>query len=566
MYDADKVIEYITGNWDDWKEARADKERRWTDCINNYLCYIDESKYDNWPWRSKAPDTFSQEIGDAISAALRNGVFPMNEDFYMLDGIDDLGKAYAPFVKQVLDNYIHKSKFIPRTKPWFKQLAVIGNAPFIIPWVTKTRTHKKRKRKYDGSVAVVDNVKLLYDGFIFETLDAFDVVFDPTKIYIDESPIIRRYYKSKAELVEYADLYQNLDQLEDGYATEDEKSTAAKAQRATVFGLRNEPPEDKIELLEIWGDMEIDGVIYRDYVGIVANRKVLLRFEENPYWGGRPIMWQTYESNWFTAYGMGALEPLIGVHNLINTFTNQKSDVLNLIINGTFKAVDDGVLDPDQAVMRPGGIIQVGDINNLQALHPNTNVALAFQEINQLRLRGEYSSGASSYEKGAVPSGKRTAYEANIIKQGSSTRFNDILKHIGDTSIEYILNHYLESYFQFGYNKFELPEAAFYGEYKIQYTGADTAAVKNYEIQQMMMLMDIVGRSEIFAGAIEPTEFLDEMRKRLTLNNPKLVKSKEEYQKFMQSRQAQANGGGLQPLELPNPDEGLINSGGVSYE
>ena len=255
----------------------------------------------------------------------------------------------------------------------------------------------------------------------------------------------------------------------------------------------------------------------------------------------------------------------MGTYHLINTFTNQKSDVLNLIINGCFAFVDDGVVDTENMILRPGGFIEEGVAGNVRPLHPNTNVTLAFNEINDLRRRGELSSGANAYETGAIQPGKRTAYEANLIKQGSATRFNDVTMHLSDTVMEYMLNFCLDSVKQFKYGSGEVPDEALLGEYRINYLGAQLSASQAYDMQQLMTLTDIIARNPELAGALNPPEYLGEIHKRLNIKNDKVIKTADEYEAFMKQRQeaelAAKSGGVGGSQGQVNPDAALAETG-----
>lgn len=569
--DQQKVLEWVVDHWTTWKLARKDKEATWKDIVNAYLTHIDESKYENWPWRSKVADTFVQETGDSIASSLRSSLFPINEEYYSITGLDEVGAVYQDQMKTYMDHQLYKSKFIEKTKPFFKQEALLGNSVALLPWRKDTRIRKKRNM----SGEVIDSLETKYDNFDFETLDIMDVVFDPSKIYLEQTPFIHRSEKSYVSLKDMKNVYSNLSSIETASQSSDE-SEGDKVKRATVFGLNYEPSKDSVELLSAYGDFEIDGKIYNDYLIVVANRDVLLRFEPNPYWGGRPITWGTYDNLWFTPYGQGPIEPILGIYHLINTFTNQKADILNLIINGCFSYVDDGIIDPENLILRPGGFIEVGQMGNIQPLQPNSNVTLAFSEIDSLRGRGERSSGASSYEKGAVPSGKRTAYEANIIKQGSASRFNDVIKHQADSVLEYTLNFYLESIKQFKFGSGEIEDEALLGEYKIKYLGADLTAVKSYETQQFMQFSEIVARNPVFSRAINPIEHLNEWRRMLNISNKRLIRTEEEMEVERQREEAaQAGGQGGQGAqggmlqeggsigELQNPDMAMLREGGL---
>jgi len=353
------------------------------------------------------------------------------------------------------------------------------------------------------------------------------------------------------------DVYQNLNKVEVFQSSEDEE--AEKRKRAKLFGLDYEIPKNSVELLKIYGDLCIDDIVYKDYIAVVANRKVLLRFEPNPYWGGRPIVIGSYDNLWFTPYGRGPIEPILGTYHLINTFTNQKADIINLIINGCFAYVDDGIIDPANLKLRPGGFIEVGNTANLIPLHPNTNVTLAFNEIEFLRRRGERSTAASAYEMGAIPAGRRTAFEANIIRQGSASRFNDITKGIGEQVMEYVLNYYLVCLQQFKFGSGEINDEVLLGRYRVHYSGADFSAIRAFETQQFMQFTDIVARNPVFAQAINPREFIEEWRRLLGIRNKRLIR-----EEALPGGTPEQSPGERTTIEgLPSPDEGMLRAAGL---
>ncbi len=560
------VVSYVVGNYEDWKDRRSSKEQAWTDCLNNYLTFVDESKYENWPWRSKVSDTFSQEIGDVVAAAIKNALFPFNEDFFKLEGLDDRSNESAPKMYEYMLQRLDNARYVERNRPFLKQLAVYGNTAAILPWVHKVRPRKMRDQK-TKQVRLVREV--LYDNFTFTTMDMFDVVMNPRKMYDPQSsPVIYRTVTTLAELglTKEDKVYENLDQLErktDG-TTPTDKSDGQKAARASIFGLDRsiEAGEDEIELLIALGDHIINGELHMEHIAVVANREILLRFEEIPFWAGKPLVFTTYDDYWFAPYGRGPLEPVIGIHDLINTFVNQKADVLNLIIMGSFAYVNDGVIDPDSLFQRPGGAIEVGDLNNLKAIHPNTNVALAYQEIEQLRGRGERSTAVSDYEVGVFPGGRKTAYETSVIKAGSSNRFNDTIKHVGESSVEYSLRHFLTSLQQFKYGSGEVSDDVLLGNYKVNYFGADMSALRQMEQQQLSQISDVVGRNPVFANAIEPVELLKEWFRAIGIRNNKILKSAERFEMEQARREildaAQAAGnqqqvGAAPPVEEQTP-------------
>lgn len=526
------VCEYVVGTYERWKEQRLSKESVWTECLYNYLTWVDPAKYAGWPWRSKVCDTMSQEIADAIGSAVITQSFPIDEDFLSVQHLTPGGEPYAGVMEEELYRRLKKASFTNRMLPVGSQLAVLGNTAFAAPWKRKT---KERRIRQGRSIQRLTEVK--YDNFSVEPLDILDVVIDPHAIVSPDSMKFWRVQTSLDELKQHKDLYDNLGQLEDGnQGLPNDTSRSEKMSRAAVFGFEYKPEEEfDVELLICYGDIVIDGEMYQDSLAVIANRSVCIRFEENPYFGGCPAFLGTYNSLWFTPYGRGPLEPLRGQQALINTFLNQKADVLNLQIMGAFAFVDDGTIEPSDLVLEPGKGIPVGDINNIKTLAPPGNPALAYPEIATLRDSGERSSGASDYMRGAFPGGRKTAYEAQQIVSGSSSRLNGTLTHLGEGMFEPALNFFLESIQQFTYGRNpEVPDEALEERYHVQYTGAREAILREEQKQALREFLAVMVQDPELSASLNRREVAKEVSRLSRIKNPRLVLTEQE----MQAKQA----------------------------
>lgn len=526
--DQRRVVEYVVDHYERWKEQRLSKEQVWQECLYNYLCWVDPAKYQGWPWRSKVCDTMSQEIADAVGSALVTQMFPLDEDFLSIKALSPGGEGYTAVMEEELKRRLITSSFTERLLPVSSQLAVLGNTAFTMPWRRKTRERRMRQGR-----EIQRMLEVKYDNFSFEPVDVLDVVIDPYAIATPSSMTIWRVQTSLDELKQHKDLYKNLDQLEmSGQGLPSDTSRSEKTTRASVFGFEYRPEEEfDIELLVCYGDIVIDGEMYQDSLAVIGNRGVCLRFEENPYFGGRPCFLGTYSSLWFTPYGRGPLEALRGQQALINTFLNQKADVLNLIIMGAFAYVDDGTIEPSDLVLEPGKGIPVGDINNIKTLTPPGNPALAYQEIAQLRDRGDQSSGASDYMKGMFPGGRKTAYETQQIVAGSSARLNATLRHLGESMVEPALNFALESVQQFTYGRnAEIPDEALEERYYVQYTGAQTAILREEQKQALREFLAVMVQDPELSASLNRREVAEEVRRLSRLTNKRLVLTEQELQ------------------------------------
>lgn len=536
----------VAGWWEDWKQARAGKERIWQECLQNYMTEIDETKYASWPWRAKVSDTFSQESADTIASVMRNMLFPVSEEFFEVAGLDLAGRTHAPVLQSYLERVLHKMQFLERMGVILKQVAVTGNAPVMLTW--KTVPSRKRRRHVKVHLATGERVVTVgrserpaYDGPSMESLDVFDVVTDPMATTLESSPIIRRVVLPRV-LAERRYPKAEWGALGQKAGAPSEDSDTLKTQRAAIFGMQTDESAlgafsretEEVELLEVYGDCLIDDHLFEDHHVVVANRTLVVLSEANPLWGGRPMFWGTYDPLWFTTLGKGPLEPVRGTQELIDTFTNQKADILNLVISPMFKYVDDGIIDPENLFTRPGGGIAVGNINNLSPVSSNQNVALAYTEIEQLRSRGERSTGVSRMDMGQSAGGRRTAFEASIVRQGGSSRAIDIGKHLGNSLIEPILQFILDSVQQYRFGSGEVPDEALLGAYQVNFLGADMTALRQFELQQLTMFLEIIGRNPALSQALNPPELLGELIRIFRLRNRSIVKTPEEYRRAVE--------------------------------
>jgi len=498
--DPDKIVQAVVSRWENWTTARKKKELRWLECTMNYLTEVDTTKYDAWPWRSQVCDTLSQETGDTVGSSLINGLFPLDEKFMDLKGLDEPSRDTAPAMLAYLERQLKRSNFIEGVRPWAKQIAVIGNAPYLGQFTGIRRPSRVRERRRNlrtRQTTYTVTQRHAVDTTVFSGLDAFDVAFDTKTLDRRDALMIWRCVISKAIAMQLPRM-ENWDQLEtvEGGAPA-QPSDSFKDQRKRAYGMtkpetmHEESDPNEIELLIAFGHIEIDGELFENQRIYIGNRTTVMRAEEEPFWAGRPIGWGGYDQIWMTGLEKGPLEPLCGIQSLIDTFQNQKADILNLIINGAFAYVNDGIINPDNLWMRPGGFIEVGDLNNLKPLQPSGNVALTYQEIAMLNEKAERSSGKSRFDMGQAPGGRRTAYEANLIRGGGSARSNDILKHLANGPMEEYLNWALGTLQQMKWDKGEVANDVLAGQYELDFLGADLTALRNYQIPNLQMAIQL---------------------------------------------------------------------------
>lgn len=558
----EKIPEIIGGWWKDWKAARQTKENIWDECIKHYMVYIDEAKFDGWPWRCKISRPMTQEVVDSIASAIKNALFPINEEFFEVEGLDEVGRKFAREMENYLKKVLYAMRFTSRFDPFTKQMCVIGNSTGGLYWHS-TSGNKSKWVMTPLGPKEVSYKKILSDYPVFETHDMFEVVYDPmAREYNSGTVRIRRKLTTIDELKRKKDLYSNLAELDvsaDGNSAPVDPSDAGRETRRSIFGINEGvlSKKGRVELLIATGDIVLDGKMYKDHLAVVANRKVLIRFEKSIYWCGNPHTFSSYASTLTgEPLGRGPAEPIRGNQKLLDTLSCQKADMASLVMGGFWAVGRDSMADFENVIAQPFSTIMLDDVNNIKSLVPSINPTLAFAEINDLREESERSSGASNAVQGVASSGRRTATEVMQIGAGSSARFNDITTHVGEMAVEPLLNMILEQEKQFNfYNPASaqiMDMRAWDGEYIVKFNGAKNTALRELAMQMFLQFQGFLGSNPIFSQFINPPEMIKESFKIFGITNEKIVRQEPLVNEFPQLGAGKGSGESAESeIEVP---------------
>lgn len=189
----------------------------------------------------------------------------------------------------------------------------------------------------------------------------------------------------------------------------------------------NDPTRKQIEILEIWTN---DGPDSPGRVITLANRRAILRVQENPFWHGqKPFIRFVDYLKPHHFWGIGEVQAMEGIQDAINAITNQRIDAGRLLLNPMFAVNTSQLEDMRDLTIRPGGGIRVkgdgmrpsevveridlGDINQS-----------SFAEVQSLQQMAERTTAVSSYQQGVdAPMQAETATGAAIMSEAGSSRF-----------------------------------------------------------------------------------------------------------------------------------------------
>ena len=314
----DKVAGTIAGLWKDWIAATREKRFTWDQSLKHYgQTQVDEADYKDYSWRCKETRPVCQEIGDTVSAAVKAALFPANDDYFAVKGVDSIGKRNEDEVERYLKNQLFLSRFVSRTEPFVKQVCLLGNST---AGITTERNIVKRKRKRWQDFDVVED-KLpgkIYP--IFKNQDIFSVAFDPSLDEYDQTTTrIQRTVTKLDALKTRSDLFFNVNKIKPSGRAKNDSTDSNKQNRRARFGINEKLSlrENEVELLTLFGDIKAGKKTHTDQLVVVANRDTVIRFQDIPFWSGNPHVFAKYSSFPGELFGRGVIEPIIGLQRHI---------------------------------------------------------------------------------------------------------------------------------------------------------------------------------------------------------------------------------------------------------
>lgn len=208
---------------------------------------------------------------------------------------------------------------------------------------------------------------------------------------------------------------------EDSIAATDEEPISERLNSIEMGGQPMDPTRKAVEVLEFWTK---DGRAIT-----LLNRKTIVRVAANPFDHGEypfvPIYDHLVEGE---IWGIGELESLEGMQDLINALTNQRVDNVRMVLDAMFAVQEDAIKDPRELRPRPGGIIriqgQVRPQDALQRLDMGDVTPRAFEEVASTLDIVERTTGVNSYTQGQdSPSLNDTATGVSLLQEAGNTRF-----------------------------------------------------------------------------------------------------------------------------------------------
>lgn len=202
---------------------------------------------------------------------------------------------------------------------------------------------------------------------------------------------------------------------------EDEGLRRRLAEVQLDAGAQLDPNRRPTEILEFWTD--------DNRLITVLNRKAVIRHTLNPYdHGEKPFIRFVDYLVPHEFWGIGEVEAIEGLQDVMNVLVNQRIDNLRIVLNPMFAVDVTSLEDPRDLRVRPGGVIRIRGgqpVSEVFMPVPLGDVTVsAFKETELLERLVERVSGVTPYQIGTeTTSYNETATGVALIQEAGATKF-----------------------------------------------------------------------------------------------------------------------------------------------
>jgi len=590
---------FVHAEYARYRHARREKEDVWMECWAVYNGSPQALDYArrlatrtvgdaNTSWRHKVSTGKAFENIETINSYLQSAFFP-NRDWFDITPLYSGSSEVTDVIKKFLKTKLKQSNFRSHWDMFTRQLLITGTSVLALPWRKEVVPHKCRvKVEYpltdEGGTSsykqkpmrpkfkVKTVQKQIYSGTEFETLSMFDCFFDPDEVCdVNRANFVRRMVKTKGEVVRLINtgFYPHLT-VEDVVRAKNTGTSGESDNRKNTLANFNGmqwQPSDLVEIVEFWGNATTSCGYYEDVVITCMGNKVG-KFENNPYWGGKPFVVGTYIAVPHQTYGVGAIEPVLGMLHELSIVTNQRLDNLELSIDSMWTFVDDGVLNPEDLYTAPGKLIEVADHSSLRPVVHNQQFTVTYQESGLLEQTIDKVTGTGAFiGVGQGRGGERvTAQEVQATRDAGGNRLGGVHSHIESTALHLTLKKVYRMCQQFvtedeviripgfepgEYLYVEVGVEELHHDFDIEPVGAGHIADKEYELQKRLDFVGLVSQNPEMAQMMQWSEIMKDLAKRFGFDDiERFIKPPAE------PKQNDPMMGGEPPMEgEPSPDD-----------
>lgn len=384
-----------------------------TKCDSWYRTYrgIMEERSKASQWTNRVHPPYAMQVAETIVAnlvdeKLRFSGKPrprVETDMVLLDTLRDAARAQ----EYMINAQLAACHFQEKLRPFYLQNVVCGLTVTKQYWKRTQRDVRQRRQRVEpqldefgqvvGSTVVTEVVKrplVTYEDAYVEIVDVRDFWWCPGgAVELDRvTSASHRAWMTKDEI----------DQLEQ--AGTYRKGSCQKLSDTRDFsGLASDRERDIFQVSRTKGMVEVIERWSHDQVITIANRAVVLREEENPFWhGDLPFVACSTRPEMFRIPGVSEIEQISGLQEALWTLTNQRLDNTELLNNAVVFHRSD--VDPEELEIAPGATNETeGNPQDAVWVWSPTPLSAQISIPAEQSLRGDIQniSGAAPFASGA---------------------------------------------------------------------------------------------------------------------------------------------------------------------
>ena len=323
----------------------------WKRSYNNWRGVLDQSQY---PWRSKLfiPWTFT------VVETIIPKIFAREPKWRALAQSPDFPQDGPSVVQDLLTYQWKRLGMRLKMHDYIKDSLMYSKAYAKVSWnfKTKTKTIMEPVVGEDDEITFNKVTKsfISNDDPKVDIVDPFDVYVDPDAVAGEPVPyLVHRKTVPMKELEDNPN-YKNVSKIKQKGSVDEYLDKLPRFQNNTP---EKDTFKDLVEVLEYWED---------DRLIVVANRSVVLRDSPNPYEHKMiPFVELDDYRDPHKYYGQSEASVIDPLQREVNSIRNQRRDYDNLALNPVIQMVPGTIRNPNSAVMAPGNVWMVSDLNSI---------------------------------------------------------------------------------------------------------------------------------------------------------------------------------------------------------
>ena len=411
-----ELIGYILMQWKEGEKAREAYSCKWNEAKLAYRTQVADEKKRKQNFQSTVALPWTYTAIESWKAYLLSQLFPYDIEHFVLKPVSSDDTKGCDLMQTFLNIQMEKADFFFAMSQALHDLA-FGQCVIKINWI---------KDDYSNNVQ-------------YTNVEMDDFMFYPITGDINKSTRIQRLWLFYEDLIATHEMlgkdspYQNLEKLE----PKDDDNQSQESQTDYWSSDLCHKHRQGIELKEAWIHhvrLRADGgKTLKNIVATVAKEKHLIRLQENYYPKGQaPFITTCLVPDEHKNVGWGLTTMAQRLQRAADETARIKLDNIIKTQYQMLKYIDDQEFDPYNFIARPGALIKVGDLGNLQPIDASSQVLQNLKDELE-GFKNEFEEATMPrFIRGQLDTIQRTATESNNLQTNASTIIAQHAKRINE--------------------------------------------------------------------------------------------------------------------------------------